>query len=142
MPSRSATQSGSTTAVGSSSAGPTAASMSEDEDHVGSMKGKSRSTSAGMPNLTSGSQPYSREMPADISQAARHAGRESEPGTGPAEIARADGTPRCEPSPLVPPTHPDAAKLPCARCRRFALECVRVKIQKRKGPPPVDLRCV
>jgi hypothetical protein len=44
---------------------------------------------------------------------------------------------RCEPSPLVPPDHPDAAKLPCARCRRFALECIRVKVSKRKGPAPV-----
>lgn len=44
---------------------------------------------------------------------------------------------RCEPSPLVPPTHPDAAKLPCARCRRFALECVRVKVTRKKGPAPV-----
>jgi len=38
---------------------------------------------------------------------------------------------------LVAPDHPDAAKLPCARCRRFALECVRVKVSKRKGPAPV-----
>ncbi|ORY23040.1 fungal-specific transcription factor domain-domain-containing protein [Naematelia encephala] len=49
------------------------------------------------------------------------------------------GKRRCEPSPLVPPTHPDAAKLPCARCRRFALECVRVKVTRRKGPAPVAI---
>ncbi|OCF54115.1 hypothetical protein L486_08309 [Kwoniella mangroviensis CBS 10435] len=44
---------------------------------------------------------------------------------------------RCEPSPLVPPDHPDAARLPCARCRRFAIDCVRVKAVRRKGPAPV-----
>ncbi|RXK39530.1 hypothetical protein M231_03199 [Tremella mesenterica] len=49
------------------------------------------------------------------------------------------GKRRCEPSPLVPPDHPDAAKLPCARCRRFALECHRVRVTRRKGPAPVDL---
>ncbi|WWC61108.1 uncharacterized protein I303_103686 [Kwoniella dejecticola CBS 10117] len=47
------------------------------------------------------------------------------------------GKRRCEPSPLVPPDHPDAARLPCARCRRFAIECVRVKAVRRKGPAPV-----
>ncbi|WVF72167.1 hypothetical protein IAT40_006979 [Kwoniella sp. CBS 6097] len=47
------------------------------------------------------------------------------------------GKRRCEPSPLVPPDHPDAARLPCARCRRFAIECVRVRAVRRKGPAPV-----
>ncbi|WVQ98747.1 hypothetical protein IAU59_005878 [Kwoniella sp. CBS 9459] len=47
------------------------------------------------------------------------------------------GKRRCEPSPLVPPDHPDAARLPCARCRRFAIECVRVRAIRRKGPAPV-----
>nr|XP_019013539.1 uncharacterized protein I206_01609 [Kwoniella pini CBS 10737]OCF52320.1 hypothetical protein I206_01609 [Kwoniella pini CBS 10737] len=47
------------------------------------------------------------------------------------------GKRRCEPSPLVPPDHPDAARLPCARCRRFAIECIRVKAVRRKGPAPV-----
>nr|XP_019042669.1 hypothetical protein I302_08373 [Kwoniella bestiolae CBS 10118]OCF21599.1 hypothetical protein I302_08373 [Kwoniella bestiolae CBS 10118] len=47
------------------------------------------------------------------------------------------GKRRCEPSPLVPPDHPDAARLPCARCRRFAIDCVRVKAVRRKGPAPV-----
>jgi len=52
-------------------------------------------------------------------------------------MVTADDRRRCEPSPLVAPDHPDAAKLPCARCRRFALECIRVKVSKRKGPAPV-----
>lgn len=52
------------------------------------------------------------------------------------------GKRRCEPSPLVPPNHPDIAKLPCARCRRFAVECVRVKVNRRKGPAPVDLSAI
>ncbi|OCF35466.1 hypothetical protein I316_03018 [Kwoniella heveanensis BCC8398] len=52
------------------------------------------------------------------------------------------GKRRCEPSPLVPPDHPDAARLPCARCRRFAIECVRVRAVRRKGPAPVDLSAV
>ncbi|WWD15931.1 hypothetical protein CI109_100355 [Kwoniella shandongensis] len=46
---------------------------------------------------------------------------------------------RCEPSPLVSPDHPDAARLPCARCRRFATECVRIKAARRKGPAPVAI---
>lgn len=49
------------------------------------------------------------------------------------------GKRRCEPTPLVPASHPDAAKLPCARCRRFALECVRIQVPRRKGPAKVDL---
>ncbi|ORX39881.1 fungal-specific transcription factor domain-domain-containing protein [Kockovaella imperatae] len=52
------------------------------------------------------------------------------------------GKRRCEPSPLVPPDHPDIANLPCARCRRFALECIRVKVTRRKGPAPVDLSAI
>nr|XP_031862787.1 uncharacterized protein CI109_001799 [Kwoniella shandongensis]KAA5529859.1 hypothetical protein CI109_001799 [Kwoniella shandongensis] len=49
------------------------------------------------------------------------------------------GKRRCEPSPLVSPDHPDAARLPCARCRRFATECVRIKAARRKGPAPVAI---
>ncbi|WVQ78291.1 hypothetical protein IAT38_000376 [Cryptococcus sp. DSM 104549] len=52
------------------------------------------------------------------------------------------GKRKCEPSPLVPPDHPDAARLPCARCRRFATECVRVKVARRKGPAPIDLSAI
>ncbi|GMK59474.1 hypothetical protein CspeluHIS016_0800800 [Cutaneotrichosporon spelunceum] len=52
------------------------------------------------------------------------------------------GKRRCEPSPLVSIDHPDAAKLPCARCRRFALECVRMRVSRRKGPAPVDLSAI
>lgn len=52
------------------------------------------------------------------------------------------GKRRCEPSPLVPPDHPDVARLPCARCRRFALECVRQRVTRRKGPAPVDLSAI
>ncbi|WVQ71704.1 hypothetical protein IAR50_001245 [Cryptococcus sp. DSM 104548] len=49
------------------------------------------------------------------------------------------GKRRCEPSPLVPLDHPDVQKLPCARCRRFAIECIRVKTTRRKGPAPVAI---
>ncbi|KAL7423959.1 hypothetical protein Q5752_001544 [Cryptotrichosporon argae] len=52
------------------------------------------------------------------------------------------GKRRCEPSPLVPPDHRDVGKLPCARCRRFALDCVRITAARRKGPAPVDLSAI
>lgn len=52
------------------------------------------------------------------------------------------GKRKCEPHPLVPLSHPDIARLPCERCRRFALECIRERAPKRKGPAPVDLSAI
>ena len=52
------------------------------------------------------------------------------------------GKRKCEPHPLVPLDHPDIARLPCERCRRFALECVRERAPKRKGPAPTDLSAI
>lgn len=124
--------------AGTSSLSHQTTGLSEDEEQPMNGKAKGRSASGSLPNLTSELRDgrFSQILMSRLRGVSQ--GEVSHPmSSGYCTELSLTSRRRCEPSPLVPPTHPDAAKLPCARCRRFALECVRVKVQRRKGPPPV-----
>ncbi|KAL1409699.1 hypothetical protein Q8F55_003695 [Vanrija albida] len=119
--------------------------------------GKRRKSSSGaqqpsarpsVAHSTTTTQTTSPEMPLDGDDEAESSTDRKKPrGSANAQVltsceACRKGKRRCEPSPLVPPDHPDVAKLPCARCRRFALDCVRMRVSRRKGPAPVDLSAI